>query len=167
MYSTKISLFFSIILEHIDYFPTCKEFKTSFSVEIGLLHSPPFLNSCFQLHTVVQPTVSHVLLQHPNWYVASMTVQPHLSLRHRSFPFISLGSSGTFTLLFGLLKQQMKGCQFHNNEEVEMASCECRRVINTVMKFLNFYQGWTHAAVCSVTFNILMTFTLNLYWTSY
>jgi len=94
-----------------------------------------------------------------------MTVQPHSSLSHRSFPAISLGSSGTFTLLFGLLKQQMRSCQFHNNEEVEMAGCECKRVIYTVMKFLNSYQGWTHAAVCSGTFNITctMTFTLNLY----
>ena len=133
----------------------------------GLLHSPPFMNICFHFHTVVQPAVSRVLLQHPKWYVASMTVQPHSSLRHRSFPVVSLWSSGTFTLLFGLLKQQMRDCQFHNKEEVEMASCECRRVINTVMKFLNSYQGWTHAALCSGTCNILMTFTLNLYWTSY
>ena len=89
-----------------------------------------------------------------------MTVQHHSAHGHRSFPVVSLGSSGTFTLLSGLLKEQLRCCQFHNNAEVEMAGCECKRVIYTVMKFLNSCQGWTHAAVCSGTFNILMTFTL-------
>lgn len=118
--------------------PSCNEFKTSVSVEIGLLHSPPFMNSHFYFHIVVQPAVSQVLLQHPQWYVASMTVQPHSSHRHKSFPVISLGSSGTFTLLFGLLKQQMRGCQFHNNEKVEMACCECKRVIYTLNEIFKF-----------------------------
>ena len=136
--------------------PSCNEFKTSVSVETGLLLSSPFMNSHFHFHTVVQPAVSQVVLQHPQWYVASMTVQPHSYHRHTSFPVISLGSSGTFALLFGLLKQQMKGCQFHNNEEVEMAGCECKRVIYTPMKFLNSCHGWTHAAVCSDIFNNIL-----------
>jgi hypothetical protein len=48
--------------------------------------------------------------------------------------------------LFGLLKQQFRGLQFHNNQEVEMAIYERLQIqeyYSAVTEFLNLYQGGT------------------------
>jgi hypothetical protein len=53
IYSNEMSLLFGIICEHIDEFP---RLGTSFlfAVEIGLLHSQPFMKSHFHFLVVIQ-----------------------------------------------------------------------------------------------------------------
>jgi hypothetical protein len=42
----------------------------------------------------------------------------------------------------------MGGYQFHNNEEVEIAVCECKSPISTATGFLNSCQDGMNASMC-------------------
>jgi hypothetical protein len=53
--------------------------------------------------------------------------------------------------MFGPLKQHLEGCQFHNNEEVEMAvvnGYKCRSPVSTMTVFLTSCQDGTNVSMC-------------------
>jgi hypothetical protein len=63
IFSTKVSLFFNIILEHIDAFiPSWHEFKISVAIELGLLHSQPLTKNHIHVFITVESVSTQYLL---------------------------------------------------------------------------------------------------------
>jgi hypothetical protein len=64
IYFIEVSLFLSIIPEHIDAFsPFGHGFKNSVAAQIVLLHSQPFTNSHLHFFITVESATSQMLLQ--------------------------------------------------------------------------------------------------------
>jgi hypothetical protein len=103
-----------------------------------------------------------VILQHNN-------ATPHSTQWTQIVGLVSLGPS---ILFLGLLKQHLGDHPLHNNNEVEMAFCECKNLTATT-EFLKSGQDKTNASMCSaimikimilqwkqVTYNRIMTSNL-------
>jgi hypothetical protein len=84
IFSAEVSLFFSMIPDHINTFiPSWYRFENSIMVENGLLCSQPIMNSIFSLSSSCSMTESH--LQHLIIY--SMVQEPYQSFRSCKLPW--------------------------------------------------------------------------------
>jgi hypothetical protein len=70
IYSTKASLFFSVIPKHVDIsVPSWHKYQNSVASEIGLLHLQPFNNGQLHVLITVESASFWVLLYQPKWIV--------------------------------------------------------------------------------------------------
>ena len=135
-------LFFIIILQHSDALvPSWHEFKSSVTIEIGILHSHPFTNCCFPLWLVWNRRAPKCCFIGPTKLCVTrrglFRTAVQLDMRMSDTRFVSgalVGTCGSSTLS---LKQHLGGRRFYDNEEVVIAFREWLR-----MQDAGFYRDW-------------------------
>jgi hypothetical protein len=143
----KVSLFFTVISEHINTFPFWHQFRPSRN---PALHSKPFTNRHFHFLTTVQSRTSQVFLKRPKRPLLQGVILRHDNATPHSARWTrtgvaavaSLQISGTSTLL---LRRSLSPQLIRNWKWLFVNGCEYNGPICTVMGFLNSSRNETNA----------------------